>query len=204
MAIRIVHGCVIKSGEDHYQFGKHHPTYHDVLGERFGKLVVMKQDAGKGVECLCDCGRTHTEEYTVSLRGGRRKSCGICTKSASPNWKPEEDQLIIKWAGIKSTEVIADLVSALGIRKATMANVKGRVQGMKRKGIRVSLRLQGELYPHAKGSDHEVELCRQLSDEGLTPSVIADKMEFSVSHVNAIIHYRSRTTTALAETRKGT
>lgn len=196
MAIRIVNGNVIKSGSDHYQFGKHHPTYHDVTGLRFGKLTVVVQEAGKGVACLCDCGRTHTEAYTVSLRNGKRKSCGKCTNSASLNWKPEEDQIIIKWAGVKSTEEIAGLVELLGLRKVSIGSVKGRVQSMKRRGIKVSLRRQGELYPHAKGSDHDVELCRQLADLGVTPSVIADKMEFSVSHVNAIIHYRSRTTIA--------
>jgi len=196
MAIHLIHGQVIKSGEDHYQYGKHHPTYHNILGFRFGKLLVVRQDAGKGVECLCDCGRTHNEEYTVSLRAGRRTSCGICTNRANPNFKIEEDRIIRKWAGVKSTKEIAEMVGALGYRKATIPTIKNRVRSLNRNGENISLRLVGERYPHAKGTDHEVELCRQLYDLGLKPKEIAEKMGFTRSHVNAIVYYRSRTETA--------
>ena len=196
MAINIFCGQVIKSGEDHYQFGKHHPTYNNILGERFGKLLVVKQDAGKGVECLCDCGRTHVESFTVSLRAGRRKSCGICTKRSSPNWKKSEDSIIYKNAGLISTDEIAVLVTNLGYRKANNSTVKNRVQTLKNKGNEISLRRKGELYPHSKGSDHEVELCRQLYDLGFGPKEIAEKMEFTRGHVSAIVYFNSRTENA--------
>ncbi|MBY8063551.1 hypothetical protein KW491_06175 [Vibrio fluvialis] len=189
----------VKRGEEHYQYGKHHPSYVNILGQRFGKLTVIKQDAGKGVTCQCECGNLHVEKYTVDLRRGHRKSCGKCNNLGNPKFKPEEDAVIIKWAGIKSTEEIAALVSEFGYRTATVPTIKNRVQTINKhrgKNDKVSLRRKGELYPHAKGSDHDVELCRRLYDEGITPSVIAEKMEMSRSHVSSIVYYHSRTESA--------
>lgn len=188
MGIFISNGFVVKSGKDHYQYGKHSPLYVNILGQRFGQLLVVKQDAGKGVECVCDCGRTHVEKFTVDLRRGTRKSCGICNNRANPRFKQAEDAIIRQHAGRKSPAEIAKLVTELGFRKATNFTIKNRAQ---RKGI--SLRRHGELNPNAKGTDDEIELCRQLYDAGLTPTVIAEKMEFTVSHVDKIVHYRSRT-----------
>jgi len=188
MSIFISNGFVVKTGQDHYQYGKHSPSYVNILGQRFGKLLVVKQDAGKGVECVCDCGRTHVEKFSVDLRRGRRKSCGICNNRANPRFSQAEDAIISKHAGTKSPAEIAKLVTALGFREATFSTIKNRAQ---RKGI--SLRRYGELNPHSKGTDDEIELCRQLSDAGLTPTVIAEKMEFTIPHVNKIIHYRTRT-----------
>lgn len=181
----------IKRGEDHYQFGKHHPSYKNILGQRFGKLLVVKQDAGKGVELLCDCGRTHKEAYTVTLRAGRRTSCGICTNRSNPNFSHAEDSIIRKFAGIKSTEEIAQMVTELRIRPATIVTIKNRARRLK-----ISLRRKGENYPHAKGSDEDVELCRALYEEGLYPKEIAEKMEMSRSHVGAIVYFHSRTEAA--------
>ncbi|GEM77579.1 hypothetical protein [Vibrio sagamiensis] len=191
----------IKRGEEHYQYGKHHPTYFNILGQKFGKLTVTKQDPGKGVECRCECGNTHIERYTVDLRRGHRKSCGKCNNLSSPNFKFDEDALILKWAGIKSTQEIAKLVEQLGYRKASISTIKNRVRTLNRhreKSNKISLRRKGELYPHAKCSDNDVELCRCLYDEGLTPSQIAEKMEMNRSHVSSIVYYHSRTEPALS------
>lgn len=186
----------LKRGEEHYQYGKHHPTYVNIIGQTFGKLTVIKQDPGKGVTCKCECGNIHTEKYTVDLRRGHRKSCGKCNNMGNPKFKPAEDEIILKWAGTKSTEEIAELVGKLGFRPSSITTIKNRVRTLNRyrdKNDKISLRRKGELYPHAKGSDHDVELCRCLYDEGLTPTVIAQKMEMNLSHVSAIVYYRTRT-----------
>lgn len=189
----------IKRGEEHYQYGKHHPSYVNVLGQVFGKLTVVEQEPGQGVVCQCECGKIHIEENTVDLRRGHRKSCGKCNNRGNPKFSREEDDLILKWAGLKSTEEIAQLVAQLGRRKATVPTIKSRVKTLNKhrgENDKISLRRKGELYPHAKGTDHEVELCRQLYDEGLTPSQIAEKMELSRSHVSGIVYYYSRTEAA--------
>ena len=54
----------------------------DLTGQRFGKLVVVK-DVGRkngGVlwECLCDCGK-HTNVVSNNLTRGNTKSCGYMT-----------------------------------------------------------------------------------------------------------------------------
>ncbi|OXX29105.1 hypothetical protein [Vibrio sp. V08_P9A1T1] len=189
----------VKRGEEHYQYGKHHPSYVNVVGETFGKLTVIEQGAGQGVLCKCECGNIHTEKNTVDLRRGRRKSCGKCNNKANPKFKPEEDAVILRWAGIKSTEEISQLVTQFGYREATISTIKNRVKNLNKyrgENDEISLRRKGELYPHSKGSDHEVELCRQLYDAGLTPRKIAEKMELGLSHVMSIVHYRSRTQSA--------
>ncbi len=189
----------VKRGNEHHQYGKHHPSYVNVVGQTFGKLTVIEQAPGKGVVCQCACGNVHVEKYTVDLRRGCRKSCGQCNNMGNPKFKPEEDKLILTWAGLKSTEEIARLVSALGHRKATIPTIKNRVRTLNKhraKNNKVSLRRRGELYPHAKGTDHEVELCRQLYEEGLTPKQISEKMEFTRSHVSSIVYHHSRNESA--------
>ena len=54
----------------------------DLTGQRFGKLVVVK-DVGRkngGVlwECLCDCGK-HTNVVSNNLAIGNTESCGCMT-----------------------------------------------------------------------------------------------------------------------------
>ncbi|MDN0096006.1 hypothetical protein [Yersinia rohdei] len=50
----------------------------------------------------------------------------------------------------------------------------------------------GERNRNSKHSDHDVELCRALHAEGLTPRVIAEKMEIPKGTVYAIVYYRIR------------
>lgn len=186
----------VKRGEEHHQYGKHHHTYVNVMGQTFGKLTVIEQNAGEGVLCLCECGHTHREENTVDLRRGYRKSCGKCNNLGNPKFQREEDSVILKWAGIKSTEEIAILVTEIGYRVATIPTIKNRVKRLNQyrdANNKISLRRKGELYPHAKGSDADVELCRKLYDAGLTPTQIADKMELSRSHVGSIVYFNRRT-----------
>ena len=61
----------------------------DLVGERFGKLVVVSKSLKRGNKgqikwnCKCDCGKTHTVTGE-SLRGGKSKSCG-CWRKNNPN-----------------------------------------------------------------------------------------------------------------------
>lgn len=54
-------------------------TY-NLIGKRFGKLVVIKKldekyKNGNMWECICDCGNS-TKTYTSILNSGHKKSCG--------------------------------------------------------------------------------------------------------------------------------
>ena len=60
--------------------------FHDLTGERFGRLVVLKKAsrmAGRKCywECLCDCGK-EKEVRSDSLVGGLVRSCGCLKKEA--------------------------------------------------------------------------------------------------------------------------
>lgn len=48
-------------------------------GERFGRLVVIRDESSRSVSCLCDCGRNATMSRS-SLNSGDSRSCG-CLRS---------------------------------------------------------------------------------------------------------------------------
>lgn len=182
---------IISGAEKNSNQGRHPKNYYNVIGLRSGKLVVIKQEPGKGIECLCDCGQKCIEKTTYRVRHGIRTSCGKCSNLSVVDYQESEDRVIRRWAGIKSPEEIAKLVTTLGFRKATKSGIKSRAN---RLGL--SLRRNGELYPFSRISDHDVELCRGLHEEGLGPTEIAEKMELKLTHVHSIIYYRRRTEAA--------
>lgn len=55
----------------------------DMVGRRFGRLIVIKQDGydnhNAAWECACECGKTHRARGT-HLRSGRIKSCGCLNR----------------------------------------------------------------------------------------------------------------------------
>ena len=56
----------------------------DLIGQRFGRLVVMSRvESGRGRKlrwrCLCDCGNTTTVSVT-HLRNGNTRSCGCLSR----------------------------------------------------------------------------------------------------------------------------
>lgn len=59
------------------------PNKLDISGQRFGRLVAIRQSENKGGftqwECACDCGN-RVVTYTNGLRSGHAKSCG-CLKA---------------------------------------------------------------------------------------------------------------------------
>ena len=48
--------------------------------------------------------------------------------------------------------------------------------------------------PRKKASDHDVELIRQLSEEGMSNVELADKFELTPQHISRILHYWRRGT----------
>ena len=69
----------------------------NLIGKRFGKLVVISLSKEKGVvgqvkwDCKCDCGSLHTVTGE-SLRSGKSKSCG-CWRRQNPNlFKKHKDR----------------------------------------------------------------------------------------------------------------
>ncbi len=50
----------------------------------------------------------------------------------------------------------------------------------------------GETHGRAKLSDHEVDLVRQLKEEGMSAAVIAEKMEISRRYVYKLANYERR------------
>jgi hypothetical protein len=57
------------------RFSREQPRKHDLVGQRFGRLVVVSQLSGGRCRCKCNCRRWHVA-FTRHLRAGRTKSCG--------------------------------------------------------------------------------------------------------------------------------
>jgi IS30 family transposase len=62
-----------------------------------------------------------------------------------------------------------------------------RVVGVNERGLRV-----GEDHQHARLTDHEVELIRQLHDQGVSYKKLADKFGVGKSTVADIVKFRRR------------
>lgn len=97
-------------------------------------------------------------------------------------WNASDEAYLSKWAGVKSC---AELAIALERPKKAVA-YKAAKMGL-------SLRLMGERHHSAVHSNADVELCRQLSDAGLSAAVIAEKMEIPESTVWRIVTFKIRT-----------
>ncbi|AHM71662.2 TPA: hypothetical protein P0N90_002069 [Yersinia enterocolitica] len=98
-------------------------------------------------------------------------------------WSPGEVAYLRE--AVKTTRY-RDIADHLG-RSPKAVQQKAFVEG-------VNPSIVGECNRNAKFSDHDVELCRALYDEGIKPRYIAEKMEIPVASVYKIIHYRTRRT----------
>lgn len=88
--------------------------YGDLVGQRFGKLVVISRAENYIVPsggsrrrwlCLCDCGET-TLAMTDNLKRGRHQSCGSCRAKALDNshhkHNGRRDRLYGVWQNMKN------------------------------------------------------------------------------------------------------
>ncbi|EOA2966348.1 TPA: hypothetical protein ACGIZ8_002844 [Yersinia enterocolitica] len=98
-------------------------------------------------------------------------------------WSPGEVAYLRE--AVKTTRY-RDIADRLG-RSPKAVQQKAFVEG-------VNPSIVGECNRNAKFSDHDVELCRALYDEGIKPRLIAEKMEIPVASVYKITHYRTRRT----------
>ncbi|EOI7372953.1 TPA: hypothetical protein ACJFUB_004440 [Yersinia enterocolitica] len=114
----------------------------------------------------------------------RRKAFlnGLYTGRRKP-WSPVELAYLRENAGTTRHQAIADHLG----RTLRSAQLKALKEGFRPRNI-------GERHYLAKYSDHDVDLCRELHEEGLSVRIIAEKMEMPVSTVEAIVYYRIRRT----------
>ena len=56
-----------------------HMVRDDLTGQRFGKLVVLKELGGGRILCRCDCGREKGFNKS-NVKRGLAKSCGSCLR----------------------------------------------------------------------------------------------------------------------------
>lgn len=103
-----------------------------------------------------------------------------------PRFTQEDDNMIIAMAGEFPAKVIATTIGR------ELAAVHSRACLLRRKGIQISLCLRGDKHHHAKYSNHDVFLMRELFKAGLTCGEIAKKFEMKTNSVSVIVRNRSR------------
>ena len=76
----------------------------DIVGKKFGRLVVLSQGEYKGRfvswNCLCECGKTVLVQ-SASLNNGNTKSCGCYKKDKQTKHSMTFSKTYRAWAGIK-------------------------------------------------------------------------------------------------------
>lgn len=84
--------CCCKAGRKEYA-GKNNGMFKDIIGKRFGKLVVIKlvkkpdkykKRGGTFWLCKCDCGK-FIVVWRGNLRGGKQRACG-CLQHRADGW----------------------------------------------------------------------------------------------------------------------
>ena len=89
----------------------------DLKGQRFGKLVVIK-DVGRknGMvlwECLCDCGK-HTNVVSNHLTRGHTKSCGCMTAKIDLTGQRFGKLVVVREVGRKNRKVVWECLCDCG------------------------------------------------------------------------------------------
>lgn len=102
----------------------------DITGQRFGRLIAIKRQYGKGKTknkwyCLCDCGK-ETETTQNSLSAGHTTSCGCYalelaqskTRSKHRDWKGFGEISGSYWCGLKTGADLRNIVFDIKIEDA--------------------------------------------------------------------------------------
>lgn len=119
-----------------------------------------------------------------SVPAVRRKAFlnGLTSYRCEP-WSP--DEVAYLRAAVTTTRY-QDIAKRLG-RSQKAVQQKAFVEGVNPSNI-------GECNRNTKHSDHDVELCRALHEDGVKPKFISEKMEIPVATVYRIVYYRTRRT----------
>lgn len=56
----------------------------------------------------------------------------------------------------------------------------------------ISMKKNGDNHYNVKHSDHDIELCRAMFDDGLSVREIAEKMEIKQEYLSNILHFHKR------------
>ena len=94
----------------------------DLVGERFGKLKVMKEVKSKNNkdtywECICDCGNKHVVNGRV-LRSGASRSCGCLLRDYKNRRKSKRNKSGV--TGVSWQTTTQKWVASIGYKGRTV------------------------------------------------------------------------------------
>ncbi len=96
-------------------------------------------------------------------------------------YTPGEVAAIRKYGLTHTAQQIADM---LGRSRRSVSN--------KAFELGISMTKRGDNHYHVKHSNHDIELCRALRDEGLSVREIAEKMEIDPKYLSQILQFHKR------------
>lgn len=127
-------------------------------------------------------------QYGISekqLRAAARyRGISLAFDKSVPTKKLWTDKELRQLRVLSVTHTSAAIAHLLG---RTEHSVKGKAYSLGIHFMKV-----GEHSPLAKHSNHDIELCRQLNEEGLRPFQIAEKMEIEISHLCRVLKFEAR------------
>lgn len=101
-------------------------------------------------------------------------------------WSDSEERFLIKNAQNMTAEDMAKVL------KRSVASINSKVRYYRKLGKNIRMQKSGDNHHLARHKEHDVELCRMLSLEGMTGEVISEKMEIPLGTVYDWISYQSR------------
>ena len=141
-----------------------------LLHELAGTMAVS--ELAERIGCSTKQAQNKAQRLGVSLVYSNRKhKC----------WTQDEERYLKRNAGVISG---VEMAKQLGLHE-TQVRRKAVMLG-------ISLRVRGDNHHSATFSNHDIELCRMLADEGVKPCVIAEKMEISSGYLSDVLKHKAR------------
>lgn len=138
------------------------------------KLKELHSQGMSYTDIALSLGRTYSS--TISRARIKNLPSRVCY------FKKNEDDYIKRFYGIKLVSEIADYL------KRSRKSVSSRAFSLGLKS-----RYTGENHWRSVHSDHDIELMRQLHDEGISIAEISRKMEINYCYAKRVLSYKFRT-----------
>lgn len=104
-----------------------------------------------------------------------------CREGGARRFTRDEVNLIHSHAATHTAQQLGDM---LGRTRRSIAN--------KAHSLGISMKKRGDNHYNVKHSEHDIELCRALFDDGMSVREISEKMEIDQPYLSNILYFHKR------------